>query len=50
MAVGTTLTFERVGKPYDGAGHYATYVRQSYDLNSGHRTHFRAERATLNKP
>jgi phage protein D len=49
MSVGSTLTFERVGKPYDGAGYYATSVRQSYDLNAGHRTHFRAERATLNK-
>jgi phage protein D len=50
LAVGSNLTLERVGAPFKGAGYYATYVRHSYDLSSGHRTHFRAERATLNQP
>jgi phage protein D len=50
LAVGSTLTLERVGAPYNGGGYYTTSVRHSYDLNTGHRTHFTAERANLNQP
>jgi phage protein D len=47
MIVGSRLTFERTGHPFDGAGYYATSVRHTYDLKDGHRTHFVAERATI---
>ena len=47
MVVGSKLTFERTGKPFDGAGYYATSVKHTYDLKNGHRTHFVAERATI---
>jgi uncharacterized protein len=47
MVVGSKLTFERAGKPFDGAGYYATSVKHTYDLKNGHRTHFVAERATI---
>lgn len=47
MIVGSKLTFERAGHPFDGAGYYATSVRHTYDLKNGHRTHFVAERATI---
>ena len=48
MVVGSRLTLDRVGKPFNGDGYYATRVRHTYDLHSGHRTHFDAERATVN--
>lgn len=47
MVVGSKLTFERAGHPFDGAGYYVTSVRHTYDLKNGHRTHFVAERATI---
>lgn len=47
MAVGCRLTLERLGAPFDGEGWYVTRVRQSWDLGSGHRTRFEAERAAL---
>lgn len=47
MVVGSRLTFERAGRPFDGAGYYVTSVKHTYDLKSGHRTHFVAERATV---
>src|SRR2546423_1830833 len=47
MVVGSKLTFEPAGKPFDGAGYYATSVKHTYDLKDGHRTHFVAERATI---
>jgi len=50
LAVGSNLTLERVAAPYNGGGYYATYVRHAYDLAAGHRTHFRAERPTMNQP
>ncbi len=49
LAVGSKLTLERVGAPFEGGGYYATWVCHSYDLTSGYRTHFRAERGTVNE-
>jgi uncharacterized protein len=47
MVVGSTLTLERAGSPFNGPGYYVTAVRHTYDLNSGYRTHFQAERPTI---
>ena len=48
MVVGSRLELQRVGPPFEGDGYYATRVRHTYDLVSGFRTHFEAERATIN--
>lgn len=48
MVVGSRLTLDRVGAPFNGDGYYATRVKHTYDLKSGHRTHFEAERPTVN--
>jgi Bacteriophage probable baseplate hub protein len=48
MVVGTKLTLDHTGEPFDGDGYYVTRVSHTYDLVSGHRTHFCAERATVN--
>lgn len=47
MVVGSKLTLERVGAPFNGAGYYVTSVFHTYDLEEGHRTRFVAERATI---
>jgi phage protein D len=47
LVVGSRVKLERVGPPFEGDGYYATRVRHTYDLRSGHRTHFEAERATV---
>lgn len=47
MTVGSRLTLERMGTPFNGSGYYVTMVRHSYDLNHGHRTYFEAERANI---
>lgn len=44
MIVGSRLTLERVGAPFSGGDYYVTSVRHTYDLESGFRTHFQAER------
>ena len=49
MEVGSIATLQRVGAPFEGGGYYVTKVRHTYDLVDGHRTHFEAERATLNE-
>lgn len=48
LDVGSRLTLERVGAPFEGEGYYVTSVRHTYDMASGHRTHFDAERTTVN--
>ncbi len=48
MTVGSRLTLERVGKPFNGPGYYVTRVRHSFDRTDGFRTRFEAERATVN--
>jgi len=47
MAVGSRLSLERMGQPFDGAGYYVTSVCHTYDALSGHRTRFTAERPTV---
>lgn len=49
MVVGSKLTLQGVGAPFEGGGYIATRVRHTYDLTLGHRTHFHAERPTLNE-
>ncbi|HEX8695869.1 MAG TPA: contractile injection system protein, VgrG/Pvc8 family [Longimicrobium sp.] len=49
MVVGSRLSLERVGAPFNGGGYYVTRVRHSYDRESGFRTRFEAERATVNE-
>ncbi|MBX3744511.1 MAG: phage late control D family protein [Verrucomicrobiae bacterium] len=47
LVVGSRVTLEGVGHPFEGPGYYATRVTHTYDTESGHRTRFLAERATL---
>lgn len=47
MIVGSQLTLERVGQPFEGGNYYVTKVRHTYDRTSAFRTHFEAERATV---
>jgi phage protein D len=47
MVVGSRLELQRVGTPFSGDGYYVTRVHHTYDLATGHRTHFEAERPTL---
>lgn len=47
MIVGSKLTLDGVGKPFDGPGYYATHVCHTYDMTYGHRTRFEAERPTI---
>lgn len=47
MAVGSRLSLERMGHPFDGAGYYVTSVCHTYDALDGHRTRFTAERPTI---
>lgn len=49
MIVGSRLSLDRVGAPFTGEGYYVTRVCHTYDLVDGFRTHFEAERATLNE-
>jgi phage protein D len=48
MVVGSKLTLNEVGKAFEGDGYTVTRVCHTYDLSHGHRTHFEAERATVN--
>jgi len=47
MTVGSRLTLQRVGAPFEGDGYYVTSVRHTYDLGRGHRTYFDAQRAFI---
>ncbi|MGE4340141.1 MAG: hypothetical protein AB7E55_29940 [Pigmentiphaga sp.] len=47
MRVGSLLTLERMGEPFNGGGYYVAWVRHTSDLAEGHRTRFVAERATV---
>jgi len=49
MVVGSKLSLDGVGSPFTGDGYYATRVVHTYDLVDGFRTHFDAERATVNE-
>jgi uncharacterized protein len=47
MIVGSKLTLQDVGAPFEGGEYYVTRVAQTFDLENGHRTHFDAERPTV---
>lgn len=47
IQVGTLLRLERVSPMFEGDGFYVTRVRHQFDLESGYRTHFEAERPWL---
>lgn len=47
LQVGSRLTLQRVGRPFEGAGYYVFEICHSYDRERGFRTAFEAERATL---
>lgn len=47
MVVASKLTLDRTGHPFEGAGYYVTRVCHTYDQKNGFRTHFEAERATV---
>lgn len=47
LVVGSRVTLERVGRPFEGGGYYATRVRHTYDLTDGHRTEVHLERAAV---
>ena len=49
LVVGSRLTLQQVGAPFEGAGYYVTRVRHTVDLVRGLRTCFEAERATVNE-
>jgi phage protein D len=49
MVVGSRLTLQDVGAPFEGEGYYVTHVRHTVDLVRGLRTWFEAERATVNE-
>jgi len=47
MVVGSQVELQRVGTPFEGPGYYVTRVMHAYDREQGFRTHFSAERATI---
>lgn len=49
LMVGSLITLEQMGTPFDGEGYYATQVEHTYDLSSGHRPGFEATRATVSE-
>ena len=49
MVVGSLLKLDRVGAPFNGEGYYVVRVSHTYDLTAGFRTHFEAQRATINE-
>jgi uncharacterized protein len=49
MIVGSTLDLQLVGAPFEGPGYYTVHVRHTFDQADGLRTHFVAERATVNE-
>jgi len=49
IQVGSLLRLERVSPAFEGDGYYVTQVRHVYDLGTGYRTHFEAERAWIGR-
>ena len=47
IRVGSLLRLERVSPMFEGDGFYVTRVKHQFDLETGYRTHFEAERAWL---
>jgi phage protein D len=48
MVVGSKVTLDRVGAPFSGDGYYVVHVSHTYNRTNGYRTHFEAQRATIN--
>jgi phage protein D len=44
---GARLDLRRVGQPFEGDGYRVTHAHHSYDLTTGYRTRFRAERPAV---
>ncbi|MGH8934208.1 MAG: phage late control D family protein [Egibacteraceae bacterium] len=49
LVVGSRVSLARCGRPFDGPGYYVTRIHHTYDLGRGFRTHFDAERPTVNE-
>jgi uncharacterized protein len=49
MVVGSSIELQLVGGPFEGPGYYVVHVRHTFDLTDGLRTHFIAERPTVNE-
>jgi phage protein D len=49
LTVGSQLSLQSVGAPFEGDGYYVTHVTHTYDNEHGLRTAFEAERPTLNE-
>ena len=47
LVVGSNVTLELMGQPFNGSGYYVTGVCHTFDLSQGHRTQFEAQRATV---
>lgn len=47
LVPGAKLDLRRVGRPFEGDGYRAVHVHHSYDLTTGYRTRFRAERPAV---
>ena len=50
LVPGARLDLRRVGEPFNGPGYRVTWAHHGYDLSSGYRTNFRAERPSLGGP
>jgi len=48
LVVGSQVTLQRMGPVFEGGSYYVTHVKHTFDLAQGHRTHFEADRATIN--
>ncbi|MDJ0355298.1 contractile injection system protein, VgrG/Pvc8 family [Paenarthrobacter sp. PH39-S1] len=49
MVVGSNLSLQSVGPPFDGTGYYVTWVHHIFEHEHGLRTGFEAERSTVNE-
>jgi phage protein D len=49
LVIGSQLTLQQVGAPFEGGGYYVTRLRHTVDLARGLRTYFEAERSTVNE-
>jgi phage protein D len=47
LRVGSRLTLQRVGRPFNGAGYYVTRLCHTWERGGAFRTHFEAERPAL---
>jgi phage protein D len=47
LVPGTRLDLRRVGRPFEGTGYRVTHASHTYDIGTGYRTRFRAERPAV---